>query len=69
MRELSTQEVELVSGGNFNGYEAAGAILAVAGTGAALAGSIALSPVVAGIVVGTAGGMAIAQLQADFDIF
>ena len=69
MRELSTQEVELVSGGNINGYEAAGAILTVFGAGAAAAGTIALSPVVLGIVAGAAGGMAIAQFAADFSSF
>ena len=65
MRELNVSEVNEVSGGNINGYEAAGAILAVLGSGAALAAGPLAAPVV-GIALGAAAGLATAQAIADF---
>jgi len=67
MRQLTSSEVELVSGGEgISGYEGAGAILAVAGFGIAIA-TAPISAVTLGIVIGSAGGLAAAQFLADAD--
>lgn len=65
MRELSINEVNEVSGGDINGYEAAGAILGVLSTGAALSAGPLAAPVI-GIALGAAAGLAAAQAIADF---
>jgi hypothetical protein len=68
MRELTLEETELVTGGNdkqISGYEGAGAVLVVLGTGAAIATAPISAPVV-GISLGAAGGLATAQFLADY---
>ncbi|WAT15385.1 hypothetical protein [Xanthomonas fragariae] len=59
MREISIDEVQLVSGG-ISGYEGSGAILTVLGTGAAVATAPISAPVI-GLALGAAAGLAIAQ--------
>ena len=51
-------------GNEFSGYEGAGAILTVLGAGAAIVAA-PLSPIVGGIAIGSAAGLAIAQYMAD----
>ena len=69
MRELTSNELQQVSGGatTISGYQASAAILAVLGAGAVAAGPIGLSAVVLGIAIGSAAGMAGAQLIADIE--
>ncbi|AZR34148.1 hypothetical protein [Xanthomonas vasicola] len=63
MREMSIDEVQLVSGG-ISGYEGSGAILTVLGTGAAIATAPISAPVI-GLALGAAAGLAIAQYLAE----
>lgn len=63
MRELSMDEISAVDGG-ISGYEGAGAVLTVLGTGAAIATGPISAPVI-GLALGVAAGMAIAQYMAD----
>lgn len=63
MRELSEAEVAEVSGGGrISGYEGAGAIIATVGLGSLFT---PIGPITGVIAVGSAGGLAIAQLWAD----
>lgn len=64
MRELTMSEIDAVDGGQISGYEGAGAILTVLGTGAAIA-TAPISGVVVGIALGAAAGLAIAQYLAE----
>lgn len=63
MRELSMDEIGAVDGG-ISGYEGAGAILTVLGTGAAIATAPISVPVI-GLAIGAAAGLAIAQYLAE----
>lgn len=65
MRELSSQEVDQVSGGYLDGYTAAGLILGTMSAGAAVG---PLAPAVWGIGFGAAGGLFIAQMTADWNM-
>jgi len=67
MRELNMNEIETVGGGYLSGYEGAGAILAVLGTGAAIS-TAPLSAIVIGISLGAAGGLAFAQFLAELNL-
>ncbi len=65
MRELTMQELSLVSGGGddrISGYEGAGAIMAVVGFGSLFT---PIGPITAGIAIGAVAGLAIAQWWAD----
>lgn len=64
MRELTMDEVNAVDGGQISGYEGAGAVLTVLGTGAAIA-TAPISAVVVGVALGVAAGLAIAQFLAE----
>lgn len=64
MRELNMEEIEAVDGGYISGYQGAGAVLAVLGTGAAFS-TAPLSAIVITFGVSVAGGLAIAQFIAD----
>ena len=63
MRELNMNEINAVDGGQISGYEGAGAILTVLGTGAAVA-TAPISAAVVGLALGAAAGLAIAQFLA-----
>ena len=63
MRELNVNEIAVVDGG-ISGYEGAGAVLGVLGTGAAIATAPISAPVVA-VALAVAAGLALAQLLAD----
>lgn len=64
MREVQIVEIKSVSGGYISGYQGAGAVLAVFGTGAAIATAPISAPVI-GLALGVAGGLAAAQFLAD----
>jgi bacteriocin-like protein len=66
MRELSTTELETVSGGDFpqiSGYDGAHAILVVLGTGIAISTAPISAPII-GIALGAAAGLTVAQTLA-----
>jgi len=62
MRELNINEVEQVSGG-YRGFVGAGAIVSVVGFGSLFT---PIGPIVAAVSIGSAGGLAIAQLWSNF---
>ena len=64
MRDLQVNEIQAISGGEISGYEGSGAVLAVLGTGAAIA-TAPISAAVVGVALGVAAGLAIAQWMAD----
>lgn len=63
MREISMDEISAVDGG-ISGYQGAGAVLTVLGTGATIATAPISAPVI-GLALGVAAGLAIAQYMAN----
>ena len=57
MRELNVKEIKKVSGG-INGYEGAGAVMAVVGFGSLFT---PIGIITGGIAIGAAGGLALAE--------
>ena len=64
IRELTPQELEYVCGGRVSGFGVAGSIMTVVAFGSLFT---PIGPVTAGITIGAASGMAIAEYLARLD--
>jgi hypothetical protein len=61
MRELNVNELQEVNGGDINGFEGAGAVMAVVGFGSLFT---PIGIITGGIALGAAGGLALAEFLA-----